>query len=128
VRLKAIESRPERAHVLQLYFLCLTLGFQGMYAVKGPTALSALIESLGAKLGRNLPTSDLISPHAVPPDVGRGKAARQVPVLALAVVLIVLAIGSFVTLRIALSSTTTDTAAALHKSATDVLGLPKGGK
>jgi type VI secretion system protein ImpK len=128
VRLKAIESRPERTHVLQLYFLCLALGFQGMYVVKGPTALSALIESLGAKLGRSLPVTDSVSPHGVPPDVGRGRASKQVPVIALAIVMLVIAVGLFAGLRVALSSTVAEATTSLHKSASEVSGLAKGGR
>jgi type VI secretion system protein ImpK len=127
-RMKAIESRPERTHVLQLYFLCLALGFQGMYAIKGPSALSALIESLGAKLARSMPTAETISPHGVPPDTGRGGRSKQAPVIALSIALLLVALGLFVGFRVAISSMAADASTALHNSASEILGAAKGGK
>jgi type VI secretion system protein ImpK len=128
-RLTAIEARPERAHLLQVYYLCLSLGFQGMYAVRGATALNALVEAVGAKLAGHLPSVDTVSPHGVPPDTGRRTTARQLPVIPLAVGLLLVALGAFVGLRLALSSSTQEAAASMHKAATQLsspMARPQG--
>src|SRR3954470_3436649 len=38
-RLEALEHDPSRVHVLEIYFLCLALGFMGKYAVRGGEGL-----------------------------------------------------------------------------------------
>lgn len=121
-RLQAIESRPERMHVLQVYYLCLALGFQGMYAVKSPDARNAFVEGLAAKIARAMPASDVASPHGVPPDVGRKRTGKTMPVLPVAVGLAVLAVVAFIGLKIAISASASDASSSMHKAAAQLAG------
>lgn len=117
-RLAAIESRPERVHVLQVYYLCLALGFQGMYSVKPPDARKALVEGIAAKLASSLSSNDVISPHGVPPDLGRKRTGRQLPVVPMAIGLLVLALLTFVGLKIAISTRASNAASSMQEAAT----------
>lgn len=121
-RMQALEARPERAHVLQLYYLCVSLGFQGIYAVIGAQALGAVHEQVGTRLMRSLPAVDAISPNGVPPDVGRRRKGRQLPVITAAVALLLVSIIVFVTLRLVLSSSASNAASVMNGAATRTAG------
>ncbi len=116
-RLAAIESRPERAHVMQLYYLCLVLGFQGIYAIKNPEALEARIETLAAKLSRLLPTQDVFSPHGIPSDSGRRRAGKQLPVVPVAIAVVLIAVLGYAGLRMAVGSSASDAASTMNQTA-----------
>lgn len=121
-RLQQLEARPERAHVLQLYYLCLLLGFQGVYAVKNPDALDALVERIGIRLSRMLPAQDVFSPHGVPADSGRRKARKQLPVIPVAVGLVVVAVLGFVGLKVAVGSSASDASSTMTQNAAQMSG------
>ncbi len=119
-RLEALERDPARAHVLEVYYLCLTLGFQGKYAIRNGDGLVAIIERIGSLLGRQFPSGDVISPHGVPADGRRGRSSREAPVLALSIGLVALAVLVFIGLKIALVSSTTEAAVAMNTAAQPV--------
>lgn len=119
-RLHDLESRPERAHVLQLYYLCLSLGFQGIYAVKKADALDSLMEGIATKLARMAPGSDVFSPHGVPADSGKKRARKQAPIIPIAIGLVVVAILGYVGLKVAIASSASTAAAAMHQTASQV--------
>lgn len=116
-RVDTLERDPSRLHVLQVYYLCLALGFQGKYAVRGGDGLAAVMERLSGAIGRALPFGDVLSPHGVPPDANRGRARREAPVYLLAGGLVAVAILVFFVLRLTLGSATSD-ATAQMKAAT----------
>jgi type VI secretion system protein ImpK len=115
-RMSYMEQDPTKAHVLQIFYLCLTLGFQGKYAVRGGEGLVPLMENLAAKLGRNLPPTDNISPKALPPDVGSGRVTREAPIIAIGVAIVLLAVVTFAGLKLVLWSATNDATAAMKSS------------
>ncbi|MBX3261217.1 MAG: type IVB secretion system protein IcmH/DotU, partial [Labilithrix sp.] len=51
-RLDALEREPARLHVLEVYYLCLALGFQGKFAVRGGDGLGATVDRLVGTLAR----------------------------------------------------------------------------
>jgi len=104
-RLSALENDPSRVHVLQIFYLCLQLGFQGIYAVRGAAGLAAVTEGVMARVTRAINAGDAISPHGLPPDAGRSVVRRQAPLFALAAALFVLSAVAFVGLRVVLSMT-----------------------
>jgi type VI secretion system protein ImpK len=104
-RMQAAGGHPSRAHVLQVYFLCLGLGFQGKYAIRGGDGLSAIIDFAGSQLARVVGTGEVISPHGLPNDPVRGFVRRELPIVALGIGFFLLALVVFVVLRIVLSST-----------------------
>lgn len=113
-RLEALERDPSRVHVLQIYFLCLALGFQGKYAVRAGEGLGAVMDRIVGVLARATPQGEVLSPHAVPADTGRTRARREAPLLLLAGGLVALAIIVALALKIALVSTTSDAVARIQ--------------
>jgi type VI secretion system protein ImpK len=47
VNLDNLHGQRGRAHVAQIYFLCLALGFQGKYPSASPGGTAAVVEGLG---------------------------------------------------------------------------------
>ena len=113
-RLDALERDPTRVHVLEVYYLCLTLGFLGRYAVRGGEGLGAVIDRLAAILGRATPQGDVLSPRGAPLDQGKTRARREAPVLLLAGGLVGLALLVAIVLKLALVSTTSDVTARMQ--------------
>ena len=76
-------SRTSRSapHVLEIYYLCLCLGFQGQYAVRGGEGLGPVIDQLGSRLGSSLGNTDVISPHGEPREAFRGLMRREMPLV-----------------------------------------------
>ncbi|MBN2243168.1 MAG: type IVB secretion system protein IcmH/DotU [Acidobacteria bacterium] len=64
-KLEAIRTRGEPAvEVLEIYYLCLTLGFEGKYGIEGSERLAALAKMLHDELGRFRPMNpEGVSPH-----------------------------------------------------------------
>ena len=94
-RLAGLEADPDRAHVVQIYYLCLALGFQGKYAVGHPGEWAAVTERTASLLSRKIPSGDTISPAAYPT---RGQAkfsAREFPLLGAALGFLGLALVVF---------------------------------
>ena len=100
-RLEMIEQQPHRAHVLQVYFLCMAVGFQGRYAVAGGEGLLPIYERVGMRVAQ-ASGSDVISPHGEPTDV-RGILKREAPLVKLGIGFFVLALVVFVVFRTVLS-------------------------
>ncbi len=118
-RLNTLQNNPSRAHVLEIYYLCLTLGFQGMYAVRGDEAgLAAVTERAGAVLTRLLPPSDRIAPHGDPQDSGRNLNRRDAPLITLGLVCLALAVLAFVGLKFMISSAASDAVGTMNKAKT----------
>ncbi len=99
-RLTLLEGQPHRAHVLQIYFLCMAMGYQGRYVVTGGEGLAAIYERVGAQVSRSL-WADAISPHGEPRE-RRGLLQTEAPLVRLGVGAFALALVVFVTLRVAL--------------------------
>jgi type VI secretion system protein ImpK len=119
-RLDAISEDRRRAHVAQIYHLCLCLGFQGKYAVRGAESLSAVTEQLAAQLGPALAIGDVPSPHATPTQTGARKGRREFPLVALGTVCLVAAIALFVVLRVSIGGAATETTRGLDDTAKSV--------
>src|SRR5258706_11285091 len=76
VRARA-DAQPE---LLEIYHLCLLLGFKGKYGVSGEEKLRNLIESVGAELGRVKPGGGKeLSPHWKVPDGPQAIASDRLP-------------------------------------------------
>jgi type VI secretion system protein ImpK len=108
-RMDALSRQPERAHVFEVYYLCLALGFQGIYAVRNDgDGLSAMTDRGASLLGRHLPSGDVVSPHGEPKDAGRRFSRGDLPVVALGLGVLGLAIVVFVVLRVVLGASAGD--------------------
>ena len=56
------------ADLLEVYYLCLMLGFAGRYSLGGRGELRAIMQQTGEKLQRIRQTSAILSPDSQPPD------------------------------------------------------------
>jgi len=84
LRLQALEGDPERAHVVQIYYLCLALGFRGRYAVTNSGELSVILERAAGQLTRRLPAADTFSPAGYPSRQRINLSPKQFPVVGVA--------------------------------------------
>lgn len=107
-RLDALENDPARAHVLEVYYLCLALGFQGKYAVRGGDGLGAVTDRVLGLISRGVPRGDVLSPHDVPSDTRGMRARRELPVLVVGGIAVGLALVLAITLKLVLASATSD--------------------
>lgn len=111
-RMAALQNQPNRAHVLEIYYLCLCLGFQGQYAVRGGEGLGPIIDQLAGRLSATAGNAEVISPHGEPREVLRGLMRREMPLVGLSIAFFVLAIVVFIVLKLVLagsvSSASTD--------------------
>ena len=106
-KLEEVRARADaKPDLLEIYYLCLLLGFKGKYGVSGEEKLRSLIESVGAEVGRLKPGAGKdLSPHWKIPDGPRAVASDKLPrwlVLtcwAIAGVALVLYLGLFFKIR-----------------------------
>lgn len=103
-RLQALLHQPNRVHVVQIYYYCMALGFEGQYAVSGPQGLSAVLQQARQMIGAQYPASDAVSPHGVPSRSLRQAVRRNVPIVAIAVGVLGLAVLVFFVLDVLIKS------------------------
>jgi len=100
-RMAKLQEQPNRAHVLEIYYLCLCLGFQGQYAVRGGEGLGPIVDQVAARLGAG-GAGEAISPHGEPRERLRGFMRRETPLVGLSVAFFALAVVVFIALKIVL--------------------------
>jgi len=117
-RLAGLEVDPARAHVVQIYYLCLTLGFQGKFAVGHPGEWAAVIERTGNDLSRRLPGGgEHISPAAYPNRRQLNFSARQFPIVGAAIAFAGLAVVLFIVLVATISFSANESASRIRAGA-----------
>lgn len=113
-RLKLVRSDPNRTAVLMVYYLVLSLGFQGKHGVRGgELELMSLQEDLAKDLGRTLPRGfeeDVLSERAERPAEASASAKQSIWLIALAGGGLALALVFFMGLRLTLSSAVSEVA------------------
>jgi type VI secretion system protein ImpK len=80
-KLEEVRARADaKPDLLEIYYLCLLLGFKGKYGVSGEEKLRSLIESVGAEVGRLKPGGGKeLSPHWKVPDGPQAAASDKLP-------------------------------------------------
>jgi type VI secretion system protein ImpK len=79
-RLRSILEQPHRAEVLEVYYLCMTLGFKGQYQIHGQNELRQLIDRSHAVLMKAPGmTAAEMAPHGRPRGSAAVQAVQQVP-------------------------------------------------
>jgi type VI secretion system protein ImpK len=80
-RLEQLRQRAQtRARVLEVYYLCLTLGFKGKYLFIGPEQLRAMIEEIHRELqGPREKSATGISPNGLPREEVVARVREIVP-------------------------------------------------
>ncbi|MFO0672254.1 MAG: type IVB secretion system protein IcmH/DotU [Polyangiaceae bacterium] len=116
-RLERLQMQPERRHVLEIYFLCLSLGFQGKYAVRNGDGLLSLTEHVGSQVAAALPGADVISPRGEAPETVRGLRQQALPIVGLGLGFFGFALVIFLILKAVLWFGTQGATATMSKSA-----------
>jgi len=74
-RMTALMQRGTPSVALEVYYMCLTLGFRGAYGISGDAhGLSAFVDAARQHVARTLPPPPRIGPNALPMD--RAAASR----------------------------------------------------
>ncbi len=108
-RMQALQSDASRSHVLEVYYLCLALGFQGQYAM-ADKELAAIQADVAQTVARRLPPTEQLSPHGYPVRGLAGGARSQFPAIAISLGALGLAIVLFIALKIASAISASDAA------------------
>lgn len=93
VRLQELQAKGA-AHLqaLEIYYLCLLLGFRGKYILEGPEKLSYLTARLGDEIAYMKGKRPAFAPHWPPPDQIAHALKRETPLWAIAAVFALAAI------------------------------------
>lgn len=107
-RLHALRKDAHRAEVLRVYYLCLVLGFQGRYAVRGDELeLVTLMDAVQKDLERARPFDfDVLSPHGERPADERSALRRRLSLKTGAALALGLVVALYAGLQISLSNIT----------------------
>ena len=108
------EQGPRRLALLQVFHLCLLLGFRGRYALDGAEALAWTTTRLGDEIARWRGGRVPLAPHAQPPDRPVHRLRRAWPAWASAAVVCGVALLAFGALQWDLARTA-DRALAPHR-------------
>lgn len=118
--LRANRDSPELAEVLEVYYLCLLLGYEGKFAGGAKAELQLLMTNLRERIERIFGRNAEFSPDAVLPDEALPSAVsvvdplnRQITMFAIAALL--LAILCFVGFSLQLSSKSADVERAIEQ-------------
>lgn len=115
--LKLDEFRQQgssRLQVLEVYQMCLLLGFQGKYLIEGSEKLGYLTARLGDEIARMRGNAAGFAPHWAAPDRVRHQLRHQVPLWAIGSLFGLMAALAFIGLRWQLSEQTQTTLGAHH--------------
>ncbi|HEX8789699.1 MAG TPA: type IVB secretion system protein IcmH/DotU [Polyangiaceae bacterium] len=115
-RMARLQTQPQRAHVLEIYYLCLCLGFQGQYAVRGGEGIGPIVSQVAMQLGAAGGSGEVISPHGEPREALRGLIRREGPLVTLSIVFFAVAVVLFIVLKIVLAASVTSAARDLEKA------------
>ena len=121
-RLDAVRRQlPLNAHLLETYYLCLVLGFQGRYAIAGREKLSILIGELRRDLEVKQGEVPPLSPHAKQVDEVRQKRQESIVPLVLSGACCVLALLVYVLLGFMVGSNADEVAHKFDRVAHEVI-------
>lgn len=120
-RLEELRARGA-AHLqaLEVFHMCLLLGFQGRYALDGDDKLKFMSTALGNEIARMRGKSRGFAPHAERPDQIANKLRSDLSLWVLTAVFALAGLGAYVGLRASLAHATTGTLAGYN----DLVKLP----
>jgi type VI secretion system protein ImpK len=75
--LRAHHDSPELAEVLEVYYLCLLLGYEGRYAAGSKAELHILMDNVRERIDRILGPQPEVAPDWRPPETPLGQAVRD---------------------------------------------------
>jgi type VI secretion system protein ImpK len=103
-----------RVQALEVYQMCLLLGFQGKYLIEGSEKLGYLTARLGEEIARMKGQSSGFAPHWAAPDRIRHQLRQHVPLWAIGSVFALMALLAFMGMRWQLSEQTQRTLGTHH--------------
>jgi type VI secretion system protein ImpK len=102
-RLEALRGKGAvRLQALQVFHMCLLMGFEGRYAMEGRDRLAWITARLGDEIAHIKGKGRGFAPQAGRPDQVAHKLRRDVPPWVLALLLVSVAGGAFVSMRLSL--------------------------
>lgn len=90
---------PVRVQVLEVFHMCLLLGFQGMYVLEGSEKLHYLTARLGDEIAHIKGKRASFAPHWAPPDQIRHMLRHEIPLWVMASVFGLIAVAGFLGLQ-----------------------------
>ena len=104
----------QHVQVLEVFHMCLLLGFQGKYLMEGSEKLSYLTSRLGDEIAQLKGKRATFSPHWQAPDRVVHQLKHDVPLWVIASALLALSLTSYLGLKMQLASYARDTLATPH--------------
>jgi type VI secretion system protein ImpK len=99
------EGAP-RIQILEVFHMCLLMGFQGKYIIEGSEKLNYLTARLGDEIAHLKGSRAAFAPHWAPPDQVTNRLKNEVPLWIIASVFALLGVLAFTGLRWQLSRST----------------------
>lgn len=96
---KLREERQPRVQVLEVFHMCLLLGFQGKYITEGSEKLHYFTSRLGEEIAHLKGRRASFAPHALPPDQIIHKLRNEVPLWVIVSTFAFVAMLAFMVLR-----------------------------
>jgi len=107
VKLEALRREgAARIQILEVFHMCLLMGFQGKYLIEGSEKLNYLTARLGDEIAHLKGTRATFAPHWAPPDQVSNRLKNEVPLWVIASVFALLGLVAFTGLRWQLSRST----------------------
>ena len=104
-RMRALLNQGGRESALQIYYLCITLGFRGAFGVSGDASgLASFADGARQQVSARLPPAAKISPHAQPQDRASVEKTGKGAFVGLLAACAVVVIGTIVGLQLSLDS------------------------
>lgn len=114
-KLDEMYGQRGRAHVAEIYFLCLALGFQGKYRLRQQEGLSAVVEGVGNYVALSEGTAEALAPNAERKDGSASAVRRELPFVAIALGFLALALIIVIILRLVIGSNADSVAESIQK-------------
>ena len=88
-----------RVQILEVFHMCLLMGFQGKYLIEGSEKLNYLTARLGDEVAHLKGSRAAFAPHWAPPDQVSNRLKNEVPLWVIASVFALLGVLAFTALR-----------------------------
>jgi type VI secretion system protein ImpK len=96
---KTQQDNAQKADLLEVFHMCLLLGFQGKFALEGPEKLSYLTGRLGQDIANMKGTKASFAPHWIAPDKVKNTLRNDIPLWVIASVFALIGLMGFMGLR-----------------------------
>lgn len=118
-RLNVLKQTPGKEHLVQIYYLCMALGFRGKYGVKGAVGdIQAEQDHARNVVAQHLPPSETISPAGHTSAMLSFGKRRRAPVIVIGAAICAVCVLGFFTLKMIISSTASSAADDINRATT----------